>query len=293
MIQGLVMLFAVSAIVFALLASAGGDAFTSLRDNPQISEQTIEKMRRVYGLDRPLPVRFAKWIGSAATGDLGESMYFRAPVGGLIWRRALDTAVLGILALLLASIVAAVLSFLSARYPSRTLERLIETIVLLTASAPRIVLALIGLALAVRIGVAGNSTVMLFLAAGVLAVPVISLFLAQFHEELRQAMNADFVQLARAKGLSERIVIVRHASRAALDPVLTVFGLSLGALLGGSVIVEAVLGRSGIGTLMVTAVTSRDVPLVMGIVLTASTAVWAGNAAAEILQAVNDKRIRG
>lgn len=287
------MLLAVSAIVFALLASAGGDAFTSLRDNPQISEETIEKMRRVYGLDRPLPVRFAKWIGSAATGDLGESIYFRAPVSGLIWRRSLDTAVLGVLALLLASAAAAVLSFLSVRYPSKSLERLIETIVLLTASAPRIVLALIGLALAVRSGVPGDSTLMLFLAAGVLAAPVISIFLAQFHNELRHAMNQDFVQLARAKGLSERIVILRHASRAALGPVLTVFGLSLGALLGGSVIVEAVLGRSGIGTLMVTAVTSRDVPLVMGIVLIASAAVWAGNAAAEVLQALNDKRLRG
>jgi hypothetical protein len=99
-------------------------------------------------------------------------------------------------------------------------------------------------------------------------------------------------QLARAKGLSEGAVVVRHALRAALNPVLTVFGLSLGSVLGGSVIVESVLGRDGLGTLMVAAVRGRDLPLVMGIVLVTSTVVWLGNTLAEVMQAVNDKRIR-
>ena len=105
-------------------------------------------------------------------------------------------------------------------------------------------------------------------------------------------MGEDFIQLARAKGLREGVIIVRHAIRAALNPVLTVFGLSLGGVLGGSVIVESVLGRPGLGALMVSAVRGRDLPLVMGIVLISSTAVWLGNTLAEILQAVNDKRIR-
>ena len=105
-------------------------------------------------------------------------------------------------------------------------------------------------------------------------------------------MAEDFVQLARAKGLSESVVIARHAIRGALNPVLTVFGISLGGLLGGSVIVESVLGREGLGTLMVQAVRARDLPLVMGIVLATSTAVWLGNTLAEMLQAWNDKRMR-
>jgi peptide/nickel transport system permease protein len=105
-------------------------------------------------------------------------------------------------------------------------------------------------------------------------------------------MNEDFIQLARAKGLGETAIVVRHAIRAALNPVLTVFGLSLGGILGGSVIVESVLGRQGLGTLMVSAVRGRDLPLVMGIVLVTSATVWIGNTLAEILQAVNDKRVR-
>jgi peptide/nickel transport system permease protein len=125
-----------------------------------------------------------------------------------------------------------------------------------------------------------------------LSAPLISVFLAQFHSELLRTMREDFIKLARAKGLSESAVIFRHAIRPALNPVLTIVGLSLGAVLGGSVIVESVLGRLGLGTLMVSAVRARDLPLVMGIVLFTSTAVWLGNAVAELLQAVNDKRIR-
>ncbi len=104
-------------------------------------------------------------------------------------------------------------------------------------------------------------------------------------------MNEDFVQYARAKGLAEWVVIRRHALRAALNPFLTLFGLSLGGLLGGSVIVETVLGWPGIGALIVTAVRNRDVPVVMGVVLVASAAVWFGNTAAEFLQMLNDRRI--
>jgi peptide/nickel transport system permease protein len=105
-------------------------------------------------------------------------------------------------------------------------------------------------------------------------------------------MREDFIKLARAKGLGESSVILRHAVRPALNQVLTLIGLSLGAVLGGSVIVESVLGRQGLGTLMVSAVRARDLPLVMGIVLFTSAAVWLGNALGELLQAINDKRIR-
>ena len=137
-----------------------------------------------------------------------------------------------------------------------------------------------------------SSAVLFWLAALALSAPLISAFLAQFHGELQRTMREDFIKLARAKGLSESAVILRHAVRPALNPVLTIAGLSLGGVLGGSVIVESVLGRQGLGTLMVSAVRARDLPLVMGIVLFTSTAVWLGNALGELLQAINDKRIR-
>lgn len=288
------MVIVVSAVTFVLLSAAGGDALTALRDNPQISEQTIENLRRVYGLDKPLPVRYFTWLGGALAGDLGDSMYFRVPVSGLVWIRFVSTLFLGVAALAIAVIVALVLSITAVRYRSRALARVIDALVLVSASTPRIVLALFALALIARLTAAGfefTSALSFWFAAVALAAPILSIFLAQLHGGLTETMSEDFIQLARAKGLSEGVILARHAIRAALGPVLTVFGLSLGGVLGGSVIVESVLGREGLGTLMVSAVRGRDLPLVMGIVLVTSTAVWLGNALAELLQAVNDRRI--
>lgn len=291
------MVFIVSAVTFALLGAAGGDALTTLRDNPQISEETIENLRRVYGLDRPLPVRFGSWLGGALTGDLGESISYRVPVGGLIATRLLNTLYLSAAALAIVLFISMTLSFLAARRPGKPIRIFIEALVLLTASTPYIVLALLALmATAMLTGSAiavGSGSLFSFaLTAVVLASPLVAIFLAQGNEQLTAAMNEDFVSLARAKGLSEGVLIMRHASRAALGPLLTLFGLSLGGLLGGSVIVETILGWPGIGSLTVSAVRTRDVPLVMGIVLVASVAVWLGNTLAEILQVVNDNRLR-
>jgi len=289
------MILIVSAVTFALLGFAGGDALTQLRDNPQISQSTIERLRSVYGLDQPLPVRYFRWLSGAVTGDLGESTYFRAPVSGLLWARSVSTFLLGTAAFAIALTFSVPLSLIGARYNSKTSAAFINFLILVTASTPRIVLALVGLAISVRLtasAMSSSSVVLFWLAALALSAPLISALLAQFHGELQQTMREDFIKLARAKGLSEGTVILRHAIRPALNPVLTIAGLSFGAVLGGSVIVESVLGRQGLGTLMVTAVRGRDLPLVMGIVLFTSTAVWLGNALAELLQAINDKRIR-
>lgn len=289
------MILIVSAVTFALLSFAGGDALTQLRDNPQISAVTIERLRSVYGLDQPLPKRYFRWLSGAVTGDLGESTYFRVPVSGLVLARSVSTFLLGTAAFAIALILAVPLSLIGVRYHSTAMAASIDFLILLTASTPRIVLALVALAISVRLAASAmdsSSAVLFWLAALALSAPLISVFLAQFHGELQRTMREDFIKLARAKGLSESNVILRHAIRPALNPVLTIAGFSLGSVLGGSVIVESVLGRQGIGTLMVAAVRARDLPLVMGIVLFTSAAVWLGNAIGELLQAINDKRIR-
>jgi len=289
------MILIVSAVTFALLGFAGGDALTQLRDNPQISEATIARLRSVYGLDQPLPIRYFRWLSAAVTGDLGESMYFRVPVSSLVWTRSVSTFLLGAAAFAIALAFAVPLSLIGTRYKSTTIDAFIDLLILLTASMPRIVLALVALAVSVRLSASAmdsSSAILFWLAALTLSAPLISVFLAQLHGELQRTMREDFIKLARAKGLSESAVILRHAVRPALNPVLTIAGLSLGGVLGGSVIVESVLGRQGLGTLMVSAVRARDLPLVMGIVLFTSTAVWLGNALGEMLQAINDKRIR-
>ena len=287
LIQGVIMVLIVSAVTFGLLSTAGGDTFISLRENPQVSERTIENLRRVYGLDRPLAVRYGIWLSSTLRGELGESFYFRTPVLPLVLSRFAGTFSISLAAIIWALAVALVLGLLSARYRWKWLSNMISLVVILTSSTPRLVIALVAIALIAR----SDELSTFIMAAIVHAVPLIAIFLAQFSQALNHAMAEDYVQLARAKGLSEWVVIFRHAMRAALNPVLTMLGLSFGGLLGGSVIVEAIIGRSGLGSLMVTAVRNRDVPLIMGIVLLASAAVWVGNAIAEFLQMINDKRI--
>src|SRR5690242_1689631 len=201
-LQGLMMILIVSAVTFALLSFAGGDALTQLRDNPQISTETIENLRSVYGLDQPLPVRYFRWLSGAVTGDLGESTYFRVPVSGLVWRRSLSTFLLGTAAFAIALTFAVPLSLLGVRYNSKTIAAFIDLLILATASTPRIVLALFALAIAVRLTASAldwSSAFLFWLAALALSAPLISAFLAQFYGELQRTMQQDFIQLARAK----------------------------------------------------------------------------------------------
>jgi len=299
--QGIVVLLVVSVLTFALLAAAGGDALTTLRTDPSVSEETIERQRRIYGLDQPLYVRYVRWLTSAAKGELGWSLSFDAPVRQILWPRLLSTLSLAATALLLAWTIALSIGSAAARRPRGWIDKLCGALILLASSTPRIVLALVALAFAARTSLfsigaeasyTGGSILNLLLPAFVLSVPVIALFLAQVRDGLGMALREDFVQVARAKGLSERVVTLRHALRAALNPLITIFGYSLGGLVSGSVIVERVFNRKGLGDLSVDALRSRDVPLLMGVVLITSTAVLLGNLLADILLRLNDPRLR-
>ena len=291
------MVIVVSAIAFALLSSAGGDAFSNLRENAQVSAETVEKLRATYGLDRPLAVRYLNWLSGLVRGDMGESFAYKTSASALIFSRLWNTVMLGLLGLFLALTISGTLAFLSVRFPSSPFRKINDAAILLSASTPRIVLSLFTLLLTVWLAgrgvrLAPGSWGLMFLAAVVLSVPLVAVFLAQLQSGLAEAMKEPFVQFARAKGLPESAVLIRHAGRAALNPLLSILGLSLGSVVAGSVIVETVLGWQGIGALMVSAVRGRDVPIVMGVVVVASAAVWFGNALAEFLQLINDKRLR-
>jgi ABC-type dipeptide/oligopeptide/nickel transport system permease component len=187
--------------------------------------------------------------------------------------------------------------------PQGILDRLCELLITLAASTPRIVIALVLLALAsgsalLRLGSSSTeaiglgSLVEILLPALALATPLVALFLAQVREAVGSALAQDFVRAARSRGLSETSVVLKHALRPALNPLLTIFGYSLGSVMSGSVIVETVLNWPGIGWLSVIAVRSRDVPLLMGIVLASAAAVFAANLIADLLLCLNDPRLR-
>jgi peptide/nickel transport system permease protein len=302
LLQGLVVIVIVSALTFALLAAAGGDALSSLSSDPLVSEATIKSLRHTYGLDQPLPVRYGRWLLGIMSGELGYSLYYHTPVWSLMRPRLLNTLVLAAVALLIAMTIALVLGTLAARRRRGWADRLAGAVVLLASSSPRIVLALIALALVARSSsfvmsgganpATGVSLIRVLVPSFILSVPLMALFLAQVRDGLAHALREDFVQVARAKGLSERAVVSRHALRSALNPLITIFGMSLGSLISGSVIVETVLGWPGLGQLSVVAVQARDVPLLMGLVLITATAVLAGNLVGDILLCLNDPRLR-
>jgi len=246
-----------------------------------------------------LIVRYVRWLADVARGDMGESYSRRAPVLAVIRPALINTLMLATVALLMAWTVALTLGSLAARHPHGWMDKLCGALILLASSTPRIVLALAALTFATSTALfsigsadANASPVNILLPAVVLAVPLMALFLAQVRDGLAAALREEFVQVARSKGLSERVVALRHALRAALNPLLTIFGYSLGGLVSGSVIVEKVLGWRGLGYLSVDAALSRDVPLLMGVVLVTATAVLLGNLVADLLLRVNDPRLR-
>jgi len=165
----------------------------------------------------------------------------------------------------------------------------------MASSTPRLVLALLTLAMITYIPYGNTEAgrfLQLMLPTLVLSVPLTAILLAQMRGRVMEVYNEEFVRAARAKGTSERSILFRHVLRPSLNPLITISGYSLGGLIGGSVVVERVFSWPGLGHLSVTAVQSRDVPLLMGIVLVTATAVLAGNLLADILLRLNDPRLR-
>jgi peptide/nickel transport system permease protein len=299
--QGVVVLLIVSVITFSLLAAAGGDALAPLAADPLVSPATIEQLRHTYGLDQPLYVRYARWLGATLRGEMGESFTFKVPVLTIIKSRFFRTLELSAVALVIAVTSSFALGVLAAREHGNRLKKLSSLLVLLASSTPRIVLALVLLALIVQTSIidisdsaasSGGHAGRLFAAAFVLSVPLMALLLSQIREGLSATLREDFIKVARAKGLGESSVLLKHALRVSLNPVITILGYSIGGLISGSVIVETVLGWPGLGQLSVLAVRGRDVPLLMGVVLITAIAVLVGNLIADILLVMNDPRLR-
>lgn len=305
-LQGSVILLIISLLVFVLLAASGGDAVSALESNQQTSEQTIATLRQIYGLDQPLLLRYANWLSEVARGNLGQSFYFQAPVWSIIRPRLLNSAALATVAMLLALLVAFTLGLAAAQKENSLMDRLCGVFILLASSTPRLILAILTLSFVARTTLLHGT---LFSASAsepgsldwllrilppalILSVPLIALLLAQTRSVVRTTLAEEYVRTARAKGMPERMVLLRHALRPALNPLITTFGYSIGGLISGSVVVEQIMNWPGLGQLSVIAVQSRDVALLMGIVLVSSAAVLIGNLIADILLRLNDPRLR-
>jgi peptide/nickel transport system permease protein len=272
---------------------------------PDVSAEQREAIAARYGLDAPLPVQYVRWLGNVARGDLGDSLSSGQPVAGEILDRLPATLELALLATLVSLLIAIPAGIVAAVNRGRAADLVLRVIGLLGLSVPNFLIATFLILFVstkwpvlpttgfVPIGdsVIGNlkSLVLPAISLGaLLAASVMRMMRSAVLEEL----GREYLTVARAKGLSNRAVVMRHAVRNALVPVITVVGIQTGYLLGGTVIVEQIFAIPGIGRLALDAVLKRDYPMVQGTTLFIAAAFVAMNLLADIVYSLVDPRIR-
>lgn len=297
-------LAAASLVVFAALNLAPGDpAAFMLGLNPDPA--ALARLRAELGLDRPWPARWAAWAGGLLAGDLGTSFQWREPVAGLALERLSVTLPLTLLALLLAVAIALPAAVWAATARGRPRDLLVSALAQLGVATPNFWLAvLLVLAFAVGLGWlpaggfpgweagAGQALKALLLPALALALPQAAILTRVARAALVEALGMDHVRTARAKGLSRRAALWRHALPVAAGPVIAILGLQAGFLLAGAIIVETVFGLPGLGRLIFQAVAARDLVVVQSVVLLLVAAVVALSFLADLAAAALDPRLR-
>ena len=303
-------LLGVTVFSFVFVHLAPGDPVEALIDpvmRADLGPEWVAQRKAGLGLNRPLPVRYAVWLGQLAQGNMGFSLVSRQPVGAQIGERIGPTLLLMGTSLLVAVALGVPLGILSAVRQYSLLDYLATIAGFVAISTPSFFLGL-GLIylLAVNLRLLPTSGMYTLGAEpslgdllAHLVLPVTVLGLGQTPQILRytrssmlEVLRQEYVTTARAKGLAERIVLLRHTLRNALIPLITVVGLSLPNLLGGAVITEQIFQWPGMGWLAVRAVNGRDYPLLMGVILVTATLVLLSNLLADILYARADPRIR-
>jgi peptide/nickel transport system permease protein len=271
LLQIIPVMFVVSLIVFSLLKIAPGDAAFVLAGE-DASQEDIQAIRVKLGLDQPVYVQYGLWLKQVLQGDLGRSIITRRPVMEEILSRVRPTAELGTAAMILATLVGMVIGVISATHQYSAVDHLTMVIALLGVSLP---IFWVGLMLIFFFSVelrwfpsggAGtwNALVLPAVALGAASMAIIA---RMTRSSMLEVIRQDYVRTARAKGLGENIVLLRHALKNALIPVVTVISMQYGYLLGGAVVTETVFSRPGLGRMLVDAIKSRDFPVVQGTII--------------------------
>jgi peptide/nickel transport system permease protein len=306
---GIPVLFGITLVTYLIVSLAPGDPVSAMVDPEQaavMGPDWMDQQRAELGLDKPLPVRYGIWLNEVATGNLGFSYSDRQPVGDKISERIWPTLKLMLTVQLLALCIGVPIGVLSAIRQYSLLDYIATVFGFATISIPAFFLALAAIyvfAIKLRwLPSAGMATIgqppSFVDSAKHLILPAVVLGLGQAAPLIRYARSSmletvrqDYVRVARAKGLSERVVISRHALRNALIPLVTVVALSLPQLLGGTVIIEQVFSWPGMGTLAIKAVRARDYPTIMAINLLGAVLVLVSSLIADVIYAWVDPRI--
>jgi peptide/nickel transport system permease protein len=282
-------------VVFAFLHAVPGDP-VEIMLGEAAAPADVAGMRHALGLDRSLPLELAHFVWRLAHGDLGESLAFRAPVAWVVASRLPATIELALAALALAIGVALPLGVAAATQPGSGLDRLARTASLVGIAVPAFVTGpLLVLVFAMYLGwlpISGRDGLgHLILPAVTLSLGMIGVLTRLTRAAMLDALGADHLRTARAKGATPARVVVVHALRTALPPVVTVVGLQTGALLAGAVVTETIFAWPGLGRLLVQAINARDYPLVQGCVLAIGLTYVVVNLATDVVHALLDPRV--
>ncbi len=311
-LQTIPLLFGISALTFLLLQAAPGDFLNTMAENPAISPESLEQMRRNFGLDQPWYVQYLVYLKNIFLHfDFGQSFSRHQPVFAVLKTGLANTLMLASAAMLVTWGLAIPLGVIAAVRQYSLADKGLSLMAFIWLSVPEVLSGLLLLFLAAKTGwfpIGGMrdldhdymsawgrfADLMRHLALPALVVGLVPLAsrMRQMRGNLLDVLRLDYVTTARAKGLPESKVIYKHALRNALNPLITLFGFTLGSLVSGSFVAEYIFSWPGLGSITLEAINSQDQYLVMGAVLMASTVLVIGNLIADLLLAVADPRIR-
>ena len=296
----------VSVVIFLVLHLSPGDP-AEIMLGSQATREDLARLREQMGLDAPLHVQYARWLGQVARGDLGRSLWMKRPVLPEVLQRLKATLLLTSTALVLSTVVGLALGVASAAWPRSLLDRASAAASLFGASMPSFWLGIVlmvvfalwlgwlpasGMFAPYGGGDARDLAAHLVLPALTLAAASVTIVARLTRSTMLETLGQDYIRTARAKGVAERFVVLRHGLTNALIPIVTVIGVQAGYLLGGAVLTETVFAWPGVGTLMVQGILARDFPLVQGCVLVVALSFALINLGVDLLYAWLDPRIR-
>jgi peptide/nickel transport system permease protein len=311
-LQGVALVLAVVVLNFVLVHAAPGDPVETIAGaSGGMTAETMAELRTQYGLDKSLPVQLALYLGKVLRGDLGYSFFFNVPVISMITERVPATLLLVLTSVISAFLIGTTLGVLSSRKPNGVLSQFITVLSMVGFAAPvfwmGIMLVILFASVIPILPVSGMRAVDAS-GGGVhdvldvayhLVLPSLTLslvYLAQYSRLARSSMldvlGSDFIRTARAKGLSDNVVLYKHALRNALLPVVTVLGLQFGNVLAGAILVETVFNWPGLGRLAFESVLRRDYPTILGVLLFSSIVVIVMNLVTDLAYRLIDPRIK-
>jgi peptide/nickel transport system permease protein len=309
--HALFLLAGVSILAFLFTTLAPGTYFDEMRLNPQIAPETVAALRAQYGVDKPLPIRYMSWLNSVLHGEMGFSFAYNGPVVPLLLARARNTLVLTITSTLLAWAIALPLGIWSAERLGQLPDRLLSWGTAILLVIPDLALALGLLVLAVRTGwfpTGGMASIdfetlssfnklrdlalHMILPVTALVLSSLPLLIRHVRAAVADVLNAPFLRAAVGHGIPRHTLLYRYALPAAANPLISLFGFSIGVLLSGSLLIEVVMSWPGVGPLLLESILARDLYVVVGGVLFSTLFLVVGNFLADLLLYWADPRIR-